>query len=56
MAVIPASHRLLEQGGFAQGLDGFTARARIPTEYQATGIASQIENQAFEFSQSSQSF
>ena len=39
MAVIPASHRLLEQGGFAQGLDGFTARARIPTEYQATGIA-----------------
>src|SRR2546430_13059153 len=26
MAVIPASHRLLEQGGFAQGLDGFTDR------------------------------
>ena len=38
MAVILASHRLLEQGGFAQGLDGFTARARIPTQYQATGI------------------
>ena len=39
MSVIPASHRLLEQGGFAQGLDGLTARARIPTEYQVTGIA-----------------
>ena len=39
MAAIPASHRLLEQRGLLQGLEAFTARARLPTEYQATGIA-----------------
>lgn len=39
MAAIPASHRLLEQRGFPQALEAFTARARLPTEYQATGIA-----------------
>src|SRR6266852_3585259 len=39
MATIPAFRTVLSKGGFARGLEGFTARSRIDAELQASGIA-----------------